>query len=146
MASLVLPLLLELSLGLLVGMVGTIWAARVSDASGGSCALANHVFGFLFMVFRLVGAGISVVISQNLGAGDRREADLIARAALAWGTWMGGAGRPLRRLRCCCIGEAAQCARRCGVVGCASIASSSAWITLGCVECLYGQCHASPFA
>jgi Na+-driven multidrug efflux pump len=89
-ASLVLPLLLELSLGLFVGMVGTILAARVSDASGGSFALANQVFGFLFMVFRLVGAGISVVISQNLGAGDRREADLIARAALAWGTWMGG--------------------------------------------------------
>ena len=89
-ATLVLPLLVELSLGLVVGLVGTIWAARISDAAGGSFALTNHVFGFLFMVFRLVGAGVSVVISQNLGAGDRREADRIARAALAWGTWMGG--------------------------------------------------------
>jgi len=88
--ALVLPLLVELSLGLVVGLAGTIWAARISDAAGGSFALTNHVFGFLFMVFRLVGAGVSVVISQNLGAGDRREADRIARAALAWGTWMGG--------------------------------------------------------
>jgi putative MATE family efflux protein len=88
--SLVLPLLLELSLGLMVGMAGTVWSARISDAAGGSFALVNHVFGLLFMVFRLVGAGVSVVISQNLGAGDRSEADRIARAALAWGTWMGG--------------------------------------------------------
>lgn len=88
--SLVLPLLLELSLGLMVDMVGTVWAASMSDAAGGSFALAYHVFGLLFMVFRLVGAGVSVVISQNLGAGDRTEADRIAHAALAWGTWMGG--------------------------------------------------------
>jgi len=88
--SLVLPLLLELSLGLMVGMAGTALSARISDAAGGSFALANHVFGLLFMVFRLVGAGISVVISQNLGAGHRGEADHLARSALAWGTWMGG--------------------------------------------------------
>ena len=89
-SRLVVPLLLELSLGLMVGMAGTVWAASISDAGGGSFALANHVFGLMFMVFRLVGAGISVVISQNLGAGDREEADRIANAALAWGTWMGG--------------------------------------------------------
>lgn len=87
---LLVPLLVELSLGLMVGMAGTVWAASISDAGGGSFALANHVFGLMFMVFRLVGAGISVVISQNLGAGDRVEADRIANAALAWGTWMGG--------------------------------------------------------
>lgn len=88
--SLVLPLLVELSLGLMVGMVGTALSASISDTAGGGFALANHVFGLLFMVFRLVGAGVSVVISQNLGAGHRGEADRLARAALAWGTWMGG--------------------------------------------------------
>jgi putative MATE family efflux protein len=88
--ALVLPLLVELSLGLMVGMVGTALSSRISDAAGGGFALANHVFGLLFMVFRLVGAGVSVVISQNLGAGHRAEADRLGRAALAWGTWMGG--------------------------------------------------------
>jgi putative MATE family efflux protein len=89
-ASLVLPLFVELSLGLVVGMVGTALASRISDAAGGGFALANHVFGLLFMIFRLVGAGVSVVITQNLGAGHRDEADRVARAALASGTWMGG--------------------------------------------------------
>ena len=90
MRALVLPLFLELSLGMLVGMVGTTLAARISDAAGGGFALANHLFGLLFMIFRLVGAGVSVVITQNLGAGHREEAARVARAALASGTWMGG--------------------------------------------------------
>jgi putative MATE family efflux protein len=88
--SLIVPLFLELSLGLVVGLVGTALAARISDAAGGGFALSNHVFGLLFMIFRLMGAGVSVVISQNLGAGHREEADRVARAALASGTWMGG--------------------------------------------------------
>jgi putative MATE family efflux protein len=90
MVGLILPLFIELSLGLVVGMVGTALAARISDAAGGGFALANHLFGLLFMIFRLVGAGVSVVITQNLGAGHRAEADRVARAALASGTWMGG--------------------------------------------------------
>ena len=84
------PLFLELAIGIAVGMLGTRFAAHISDAAGGAFALTNHLFGLLFMVFRLVGAGIGVVVSQNLGAKHRAEADLVARAALAAGTWMGG--------------------------------------------------------
>ena len=84
------PLFLELSIGMAVGMLGTSFAAHISDAAGGAFALTNHLFGLLFMVFRLVGAGIGVVVSQNLGAQHHHEADLVARAALAAGTWMGG--------------------------------------------------------
>ena len=89
-ASLVFPLFIELSLGLIVGVVGTALASRISDAAGGGFALGNHVFGLLFMIFRLIGAGVSVVVAQNLGAGHSKEADRIARASLASGTWMGG--------------------------------------------------------
>lgn len=84
------PLFFELGVGMAVGMLGTSFAAHISDAAGGAFALTNHLFGLLFMVFRLVGAGIGVVVSQNLGAQHRDEADRVARAALAAGTWMGG--------------------------------------------------------
>ena len=84
------PLFLELGVGIAVGMLGTRFAAHISDAAGGAFALTNHLFGLLFMVFRLVGAGIGVVVSQNLGAKQFAEADRVARAALAAGTWMGG--------------------------------------------------------
>ncbi|MFY7871328.1 MAG: MATE family efflux transporter [Limnohabitans sp.] len=87
--SLVWPLLLELALGITVGLIGTALAARTSDTAGAAFALGNHLFGLLFMVFRLVGAGVSVVISQNLGAGQLQEARRVAFAGLAAATWLG---------------------------------------------------------
>ena len=84
------PLFLELLLGISVGVAGTALAARLSDASGAGFALANHVVGMLFILFRIVGAGVGVVVTQNLGAGRRDAADRVARAALAASTWVGG--------------------------------------------------------
>ena len=84
-SRLVVPLLLELSLGLMVGMAGTVWAASISDAGGGSFALANHVFGLMFMVFRLVGAGKTwvPVIGKKLIALRM----LPWHGALGWADW-----------------------------------------------------------
>jgi putative MATE family efflux protein len=85
------PLLLELLLGISVGFVGTALAARLADSSAAAFALAHHVFGTLFIVFRIVGAGLGVVITQALGAGRRDAADRVARAVLAAASWIGAA-------------------------------------------------------
>ncbi|MFZ2986668.1 MATE family efflux transporter [Ideonella sp.] len=90
LVALIWPLFLELWLGILVGLIGTALAARVSDSAGASFALANHVFGTLFMLFRVIGAGISVVITQCLGGQRRDEADAVARTALGASSWIGG--------------------------------------------------------
>jgi Na+-driven multidrug efflux pump len=84
------PLFLELLLGLSVGVLGTALAARLSDTAGGAFALANHITGMLFILFRVVGAGVGVVVSQNLGAGRRGAADAVACAVLGASTWIGG--------------------------------------------------------
>jgi putative MATE family efflux protein len=83
------PLFLELLLGIAVGVAGTALAARLSDASGAAFALAHHVFGALFILFRIIGAGVGVVVTQALGAGRRDAADATARAALGASSWMG---------------------------------------------------------
>ncbi|HLL12207.1 MAG TPA: MATE family efflux transporter, partial [Rubrivivax sp.] len=83
------PLFLELLLGIGVGVVGTALAARLSDSAGAGFALANHVTGMLFMLFRVIGAGVGVVITQSLGAGRRQEADAVARAVLGASSWIG---------------------------------------------------------
>jgi Na+-driven multidrug efflux pump len=83
------PLLVELLLGMLVGIAGTALAARLSDAHGAGFALAHHVFGTLFLLFRIVGAGAGVVLTQALGAGARAEADRVARALLGASSWIG---------------------------------------------------------
>lgn len=85
------PLLLELLLGILVGVVGTVMAARASDTAGAAFALAHHVFGTLFILFRIVGAGVGVVVTQALGAGQRERAAGVARAVLGASTWIGAA-------------------------------------------------------
>jgi putative MATE family efflux protein len=105
--SLAWPLFIELLLGIAVGMAGTLLAARVSDASGAAFALANHVSATLFILFRIIGAGVSVVVTQSLGGGRRDQADALARAALGASSWIGllagaaallGAGPLLRML------------------------------------------------
>jgi putative MATE family efflux protein len=85
------PLFAELALGIAVGMTGTALAARLGDAHGAAFALANHVISMLFILFRIVGAGVSVVVAQGLGQGRREGADAVARAALGASTWVGAA-------------------------------------------------------
>ena len=83
------PLLLELLMGIGVSIAGTAMAARLSDTSGAAFALSNHVFGTLFLLFRIVGAGVGVVLTQALGAGRRDAADAVAHAVLGASTWIG---------------------------------------------------------
>ena len=71
-------------------MAGTLLAARISDTAGAAFALANHVAATLFLLFRIVGAGVGVVLAQNLGGGQRLAADAVARAALGASSWIGG--------------------------------------------------------
>ena len=85
------PLFLELGLGIAVGVAGTALAARLSDEAAAAFALANHVAAMLFILFRIVGAGVGVVVAQGLGAGQREAADRVARATLGAGTWIGAA-------------------------------------------------------
>jgi putative MATE family efflux protein len=83
------PLFSELLLGIFVGLVGLSIASRHSDTASGAFAMANHVQATFFLLFRIVSVGVSVVITQNLGAGNRLAADETARASLGASTWMG---------------------------------------------------------
>ncbi|WP_247652871.1 MATE family efflux transporter [Ideonella aquatica] len=84
------PLYLELWLGVAVGIVGTALAARGGDAAGGAFAIAHQLAAMLFVLFRIIGAGASVVLTQRLGAGQRDQADAVALATLGASSWLGG--------------------------------------------------------
>mgnify|MGYP003333894375 CR=1 FL=1 len=83
------PMFVEMTLAIGVGMVCTALAASVSDVAGAAFAMANHVFSMLFILFRVVGAGLGVVVAQSLGSGRRELADDVARATLGASTWLG---------------------------------------------------------
>jgi len=86
------PLLLELLLGIGIGIIGTGLAARLSDDSGAAFGLANQVFAAIFVLFRVIGAGVSVAVTQALGAGRRDQAEAVARAVVGASTWLGAGG------------------------------------------------------
>jgi putative MATE family efflux protein len=83
------PLLAELVLGFGVGLLGLWLASSGSDASSAAFALSNQLQGAFFLLFRIISMGVSVVVTQYVGAGNRGEADATARAALGASTWLG---------------------------------------------------------
>jgi putative MATE family efflux protein len=86
--SLTWPLFAELILGFGVGLLGLWLAARTSDNSAAAFALSNHLLSAFFLLFRIISMGLSVVITQNLGAGNRADADRTSRASLGATTWL----------------------------------------------------------
>ena len=83
------PLLAELVLGFGVGFLGMWLVSQASDTSSAAFGLANQVQGAFFLLFRIISMGVGVVITQNLGAGNRRDADRTALASLGASTWLG---------------------------------------------------------
>src|SRR4051812_7398462 len=86
------PLLVELVLTVSVGVIGTSLAAHMSDVAGAAFAIASQISVTLFLLFRIVGSGIGVVITQSLGAGQPGAATRVALAALGASTWIGAVG------------------------------------------------------
>jgi Na+-driven multidrug efflux pump len=83
------PLMAEMVLGYGVGLLGLWLASRESDTASAAFALSNQVLGTFFLLFRIISMGVSVVITQNLGAGHVGGAHHVARAALGASTWLG---------------------------------------------------------
>ena len=83
------PLMAELVLGFGVGLLGLWLASRESDTASAAFALSNQVLGTFFLLFRIISMGVSVVITQNLGAGHVGGAHHVARASLGASTWLG---------------------------------------------------------
>jgi Na+-driven multidrug efflux pump len=89
MFNLAWPLLVELGLAIASSVIGTALAARISDEAGGAFAIASQVSAALFILFRIIGAGVSVVVTQNMGGGRREAANKVARAVVGASSWLG---------------------------------------------------------
>jgi putative MATE family efflux protein len=100
------PIYIELALAISVGLFATWLVSRAGDSSAAAFSLTNHVTTLLLMLFRIVGAGISVSVANRIGAGDRDGASAIARNCFAAAVWSGAvvslvvvfAAEPLLRL------------------------------------------------
>ena len=107
LARLILPLMVELLLTLLVGMIDSVMVSSAGEAAVSGVSLIDTVFQLLIYIFSAFGTGGAVVAGQYLGADGRRM------PGRRWIIWCGSL--PPCRLRSWCLSMrfAASCWGRC---------------------------------
>ena len=83
------PMFIEQLLMMAIGTLGLWMAGHVSTAAVAIFGLANQLRGIFDRLFRVVGIGTSVVVTQHKGGGDDAGARDVARAGLAASLWSG---------------------------------------------------------
>lgn len=74
LAGLVIPLMIDLTLTLTVGMIDSIMVASIGEDAVSGVSLVDTVMQLLILVFGAFGTGGAVVSGQYLGAGDQKTA------------------------------------------------------------------------
>ena len=80
--QLVWPLLVENILRTSLMAVDTLMLSRFSQKAVAAMSLINQYVFFILLVYMMVSMGASILISQNLGGGRRREAGLVGVGSL----------------------------------------------------------------
>lgn len=78
-----LPIFVELMLQLLVGNIDQIMVSRVSQNSVASIVNANQVMNLVIIVLSMSAAATTIILSQYLGANDKKSASEISMASIA---------------------------------------------------------------
>lgn len=81
--KLIFPLMVELALTLLVGMIDSVMVSSVGEAAVSGVSLVDTVFQLLIYIFAAFGTGGAVVAGQYLGAGKKEEARAVS-GQLVW--------------------------------------------------------------
>ena len=72
--SLAVPIFFESVLRVLMGTVNSMVLSRYTDTAAGAIGTATTIINFMTMLFSMISAGVTVIIIQNLGAGNRKRA------------------------------------------------------------------------
>ena len=80
--QLVVPLMLELSLTLSVGMIDSVMVAGAGEAAVSAISLVDTVMQLIIYLCAALGTGGAIVAGQYLGSGDRKQACASARQQL----------------------------------------------------------------
>ncbi|ARU59901.1 MATE family efflux transporter [Tumebacillus avium] len=76
------PIFIELGLRMLMGNADTLMLSRYSDDAVAAVGVANQLVSVLLVMFGFVAMGTGIVVSQYLGAGEKRKASEVAVVAL----------------------------------------------------------------
>ena len=87
--SLTLPLFIEISLHMSVGILATLILSGYSDQAVAGVGVANQVMNIFILVFNVTAIGATILIGQNLGANRFDDARSIAKSAFGLNFWVG---------------------------------------------------------
>lgn len=74
LGKLALPLFLEITLRSMMNTVNTLILSRYTETAAGAIGTASTLLNFIMMLFSMISTGVTVIIVQNLGAGNRKRA------------------------------------------------------------------------
>jgi putative MATE family efflux protein len=83
------PLFIELSLHMGMGIIATLMLSRYSDDAAAGVGVANQLLNIFILVFNVTSIGATVLISQNLGAGQLKKARQLSRSVFGLNFWFG---------------------------------------------------------
>jgi putative MATE family efflux protein len=83
------PLLIELSLHMGVGIIATFMLGHYSDEAAAGVGVANQLLNIFILIFNVTSIGATVLISQNLGAGQLNKARQLSRSVFGLNFWFG---------------------------------------------------------
>ncbi|MDP4083296.1 MAG: MATE family efflux transporter [Bacillota bacterium] len=87
--SLTWPLLIELALHMGMGIIATLMLSHYSDNAAAGVGVANQLLNIFILVFNVTSIGGTVLISQNLGAGEFNKARKLAKSVFGLNFWFG---------------------------------------------------------
>ena len=76
--AMIIPLLIEQLLQMVVGIADTLMVSYAGEATVSGVSLDTMVYTIFIYLFTAVATGGAVVVSQYLGSGDKKNADLAA--------------------------------------------------------------------
>ncbi|CAA9578582.1 MAG: hypothetical protein AVDCRST_MAG19-3742 [uncultured Thermomicrobiales bacterium] len=79
------PIIGENLLQTAVGAVDTLLVARLGAAAVAGVGTGFEIVFFIIAILSAIDIGATVLVSQAIGAGDRRRANALARQAIVWG-------------------------------------------------------------
>lgn len=82
--SLAAPIFLETMLRSMMNTVNTLILSRYTETAAGAIGTATTLLNFLMLLFTTIATGVTVIIVQNLGAGNRRRAGEAATLSVAF--------------------------------------------------------------
>jgi putative MATE family efflux protein len=83
------PLFIELALHMGMGIIATLMLSHYSDDAAAGVGIANQLLNIFILVFNVTSIGGTVLISQNLGAGNIQKARQLAHSVFGLNFWFG---------------------------------------------------------